>query len=74
MNKPAFYIGIDISKDDFAASIFTNPNAPVLSKIEIQNDVPGFEVFESWLINSQITQANCVICLGAAGATENGIH
>jgi len=67
MKKPKFYIGIDISKDDFAASILTNPNSPVLSKIEIQNDVSGFELFETWLINSKITQDNCVICLEATG-------
>ncbi len=67
MNNFQFYVGIDISKDDFASSIFTGPDLPVTSKTEIPNEVTGFEQFESWLINNQVSQANCVICLEATG-------
>lgn len=31
MKKNLFFIGLDISKDDFAASIYQNPGQPILT-------------------------------------------
>ena len=54
MNSVQYYIGIDISNNDFAASIFTAPSAPVKTMTEIANEFSGFEQFESWLISNQV--------------------
>lgn len=67
MNPVPFYIGIDISNNDFAASIFTSPSDPIKTMTEIANDFSGFERFESWLISNQVQTDNCVICLEATG-------
>lgn len=67
MNKPLFLIGIDISNDDFAASIFKDPNTHTQTLSEIVNDFSGFEKLESWLANNQVQTSNCVVCLEATG-------
>ena len=67
MNPIQFYVGIDISNDDFVASIFTEPKAPIQTLTEIPNELSGFEKFESWLVNNQVQTSNCVICLEATG-------
>ncbi len=67
MNPVQYYIGIDISNNDFAASIFTAPSAPVKTMTEIANEFSGFEQFESWLISNQVQTNNCIICLEATG-------
>jgi transposase len=67
MNSVPFYVGIDISNNDFAASIFTAPTDPIKTMAEIPNEFSGFEKFESWLINNQVQTSTCVICLEATG-------
>lgn len=67
MNSVHFYVGIDISNNDFAASIFTAPSHPIKTMAEIANDFSGFERFESWLISNQVLTNNSVICLEATG-------
>lgn len=62
-----FYVGIDISNKDFAASIFTKPKAPIQTLTEIPNEFSGFEKLESWLIRNQVQNNNCVICMEATG-------
>lgn len=67
MNSVHFYVGIDISNVDFAASIFTEPQAPIQTIKEIPNQFNGFEKFESWLINNNVQPNTCVICMEATG-------
>lgn len=67
MKPVKFYVGIDIAKDDFAASIITAPGSPLLSFTEISNNISGFEQFETWLIKNQVSQNNGIICLEATG-------
>ena len=67
MKPVKFYVGIDIAKDNFAASIFTAPGAPLLSLTETPNDVSGFDQFEAWLVKNQVSQDNSIICLEATG-------
>jgi transposase len=67
MNPVPFYVGIDISNNDFAASIFTAPTDPIKTMAEIPNEFSGFEKFESWLINNQVQNSTCVVCLEATG-------
>jgi len=43
------YIGIDVSADNFAASVFTSVNKPVKSEEGFDNNPSGFDVFLSWL-------------------------
>jgi len=67
MNSVPFYIGIDISNDDFAASIFTDPEIPIKTRTQIPNEFSGYEKFESWLAENQVQTDNCIICLEATG-------
>lgn len=67
MKYPQFYLGIDISNRDFAASIFTAPGAPILSLTQISNDISGFERFEFWLNSNKVKSDNSIICMEATG-------
>jgi transposase len=67
MEHVQFYVGIDISQDDFACSILTSPDSPVQTLEDIPNDISGFEKLESWIISNQVLSDNCVICLEATG-------
>ncbi len=67
MKSVPYYVGIDISNDDFAASIFTDPDSAIQTLTEIPNELSGFEKLESWLFNNQVQKSNCVICMEATG-------
>jgi transposase len=67
MHPYNYYVGIDISNLDFCASIYSTPQAQIETITELENAVPGFEKFETWLHDHQVTASNCVICLEATG-------
>lgn len=67
MSQISFYVGIDIANNDFAASIFTQPNGPVQTLTKIPNELSGYEQFSSWLSSHQVHIENSVICLEATG-------
>jgi transposase len=67
MNPVQFYVGIDVSQDYFACSIFSLPESPLQTLEDIPNDISGFEQLESWTILNQVSSDNCVICLEATG-------
>jgi len=52
MKKNIFFIGIDISKADFAASIYKAPDQPIVTKEAIPNNPKGFEMLLLWLNRS----------------------
>ena len=73
MKKNAFYIGLDISKADFAASIYQTPGQAMITKEAIPNDPKGFTLFLSWLKEHHITKSNCRICMEATGVYSQAI-
>ncbi len=44
MKKNLFFIGLDISEADFAASIYQTPGQTIITKDSIPNDPKGFEM------------------------------
>lgn len=67
MNRPAYYIGIDVAADDFTAAILTTPDKPLHVRETILNSTDGFRSFEQWLQTQQVTPKNSVVCLEATG-------
>ena len=61
------FIGIDISADNFAASIFSSVNKPIISEEGFDNNPSGFETFLSWLDKHGILPEYSVICMEATG-------
>ena len=62
-----FYVGIDISNNDFCASLYTIPKAPIETITDVGNNVSGFEKLETWLINHQVLVSESILCLEATG-------
>ena len=62
-----YFIGIDVSADDFAASILTCVKEPFISEEGFQNKPLGFDAFRSWLTRHGVTTHNCIICMEATG-------
>jgi transposase len=73
MKKNLFFIGLDISKADFAASIYQVPDQPIVTKEAIPNDRKGFEMLLLWLNDYHIDKKNCRICMEATGVYSQAI-
>jgi transposase len=73
MKKNLFFIGLDISKADFAASIYQTPGEPIVTKEAIPNDRKGFEMLLLWLNGYHIDKKNCRICMEATGVYSQAI-
>ena len=67
MSSFNLFIGIDIAKGDFTGSIYSSADDPIPVLAQVPNNVSGFERFESWLIENNVTKAKCIICLEATG-------
>ena len=63
MSSFNLFIGIDIAKGDFTGSIYSSADDPIPVLAQVPNNVSGFERFESWLIENNVTKAKCIICL-----------
>jgi len=73
MKKNFYFIGIDIAKDTFVASIYHKPNEPVLTKEALANNPEGYAQLLLWLQEHQINKDNCQICMEATGVYSQGI-
>lgn len=67
MNKPKFYIGIDIAADDFSVSFLVNPQEQILTKECIPNNFVGFDELLIWLNSFGVVPGESIICLEATG-------
>jgi len=73
MKKNLFFIGLDISKADFAASIYKTPGQSIITKEAIPNDRKGFEMLLLWLKEHHIDKTNSHICMEATGVYSQAI-
>ena len=73
MKKNFCFIGIDIAKDTFVASIYHKPNKPVLTKEALANNPEGYDQLLLWLQDHKIGKSNCRICMEATGVYSQGI-
>ena len=73
MKKNLFFIGLDISEADFAASIYKTPGQSIITKEAIPNNRKGFEMLLLWLNDYHIDKKNCRICMEATGVYSQAI-
>jgi transposase len=72
MQATKYFIGIDISAEDFSASCITNPDNLVFSTQKFLNSIDGFNEFVSLLSENNIKQIEVIICMEATGVySEN---
>ena len=67
MQTTKYFIGFDISADDFSASCITSPDNLVFSTQKFQNNFDGFNEFLSLLSEHHIKQEAAIICMEATG-------
>ena len=68
-----YFIGLDIAKDTFVASIYHRPKESVLTKENISNDKHGYDELIIWLNEHRINKTNCQVCLEATGVYSQGV-
>jgi transposase len=68
-----YFIGLDIAKDTFVASIYHRPKESVLTKENISNDKHGYDELILWLNEHRINKTNCQVCLEATGVYSQGV-
>ncbi len=68
-----FFIGLDIAKADFAASIYQTPDQPIVTKEAIPNNPEGFDLLLLWLKEHHINKTNSHICMEATGVYSQAI-
>ena len=73
MSNIIYFIGLDISSCDFAASIYQSPEKSLITKEAIKNNPDGFNMLISWLKNNNINQTNSVICMEATGVYSKAV-
>ena len=67
MSQPTIFIGIDVSLNDFAASIYRGPNSDERPTRLFANTFEGFETFMKWLSQHQVEGDQIVICIESTG-------
>lgn len=73
MRKITYFVGIDISKSTFAASIYENSTKPVITEDVITNNLDGFAFFLNWIAKYNVTSSNSIICMEATGVYVEGL-
>ena len=72
MQTTKYFIGFDISADDFSASCITSPDNLVFSTQKFLNNFDGFSSFVSLLSKHNIQPSEVIICMEATGVySEN---
>jgi len=72
MQTTKYFIGFDISADDFSASCIINPDNLVFPTQKFSNNIDGSNEFLSLLSKNKINQSEAIICMEATGVySEN---
>jgi transposase len=67
MNRPEYYIGMDVAAETLAVGMLRSPEQPIQTLPEIANTLDGFQALEQWMAEHHATQDNVVLCLEATG-------
>lgn len=69
MNKPQYYVGIDIASETFTSAIGSMGERwqIVVKPAQFDNEYDSFAKYLNWLQEHGITQENSVICMEATG-------
>jgi transposase len=68
MEKPKFFIGIDISAETFDAAVFQENKPEITAKEPFTNNPDGYGLFCSWLASLNINNQNSAICMEITGS------
>lgn len=67
------FLGVDMSKDDFASAILNAPDKPVLIQDGFANSPDGFAAYKAWLQEKGAMPHNTTICVENAGVYSEAI-
>lgn len=73
MQKNKYFIGLDIAADNFVASIYQEPEKPIITKENIENNPDGFTMLVSWLKKQGINKSNSIVCMEATGVYSEAV-
>lgn len=73
MQTTKYFIGFDISADDFSASCITSPDNLVFSTQKFSNNIDGSNVFLSLLSKHNIKPSETIICMESTGVYSENI-
>lgn len=73
MQTSKYFIGFDISADDFSASCITSPDNLVFSTQKFLNNIDGSNEFLSLLSKHKIKHPEVIICMEATGVYSENI-
>lgn len=73
MQSTKYFIGFDISADDFSASCITSPDNLVFSTQKFLNNFDGFSGFISLLSKHNIQPSEVIICMEATGVYSESL-
>ena len=73
MKKHTYFIGLDIAKDTFVASIYQTPEKHILIKEGLINNPEGYRELLLWLGEHKVTRRNSQVCMEATGVYSQGI-
>lgn len=73
MQTTKYFVGFDISADDFSASCITSPDDLVFSTQKFSNDIDGSNEFVSLLSKNNIKPSEAIICMEATGVYSENI-
>lgn len=69
MNKPTFFVGIDISANEFTASVFSIQSNNRIAAECCANGPDGFESLHRWFCKRDIVPNNTILCVDT-----NNVH
>lgn len=67
MKRPKFYVGIDISSEDYAVSVGVEPWKIVGKTAQFSNNPDGYTAMLAWLEQQGIQASQVVVCMEATG-------
>jgi len=73
MENIKYFIGLDISADDFAASSITSPDNIIFTAQKFQNNLNGFNEFYEFLLSKKIEPTETIVCMESTGVYCEGI-
>jgi len=73
MKNIKYFIGLDISADDFAASSITSPDNIIFSAQKYKNNIEGFNAFLEFLLSRKIEPTETIVCMESTGVYCEGI-
>jgi transposase len=73
MKRPRYYLGIDISSEDFTVSVGIEPWKILLDAQVFENSFDGFGALLTWMGEHQLKADQTILCMEATGVYGEGL-